>query len=47
VDAGRVNVLERWESEQTLKTFRGDGPDEGSAARILGMHVHDYEVTGD
>lgn len=45
VDAGRVNVTERWESEQTLRAFRGDGPDADSAARILGLHVHDYEVT--
>lgn len=45
IAAGRVNVLERWESEATLTAFRGDGPDDDSAARILGMHMHDYEVT--
>jgi quinol monooxygenase YgiN len=45
VDAGRVNVIERWESAETLKAFRGDGPDEGSAARIIELDVHDYEVT--
>lgn len=45
IDAGRVNVLERWESMQTLNAFRGGGPDEASAARILDLDVHDYEVT--
>ena len=46
VDAGRVNVLERWESTEALDAFRGDGPDEATAARILDLDVHDYEVTG-
>ncbi len=42
--AGRVNVLERWESREALEAFRGDGPDDESAARILALHVHDYVV---
>lgn len=37
-------MLERWESTETLKAFRGDGPEEASAARILELDVHDYEV---
>lgn len=47
VDRARVNVLERWESKAALTAFRGSGPDDESAARILGMHVHDYEVIAD
>lgn len=45
IDAGRVNVIERWESPEDLKAFRGDGPDDASAARILELAVHDYAVT--
>ena len=26
IDPGRVNILERWESQATLETFRGSGP---------------------
>jgi len=39
-----VNVLERWETEEALKAFRGDGTDDDSAARIEVAEVHDYEA---
>ncbi len=45
IEEDRVNVLERWESEEALKAFRGSGPDDESGARIVEMHVHDYEVS--
>ncbi len=44
VEPGRVNILERWESKQALHAFRGDGPDDDSAARVLDFDVHDYAV---
>jgi len=45
IEVERVNVLERWESAATLEAFRGAGPDDASAARILQLDVHDYEAT--
>lgn len=44
IDPARVNVLERWDSAYTLEAFRGDGPDQDTAARILEIHVYDHEV---
>ena len=44
LDPGRVNVFERWESEEELLAFRGSGPDSGTAARILDADVRRYVV---
>ena len=44
VDPARVNVFERWESEDELLAFRGSGPDSGTTARILGADVKRYVV---
>jgi quinol monooxygenase YgiN len=44
LDARRVNVFERWASEEELMAFRGSGPDTGTAARILDADVRRYGV---
>ena len=44
VDPTRVNVLERWETAEALMAFRGNGPDDGTAARVIEFHVDEYEV---
>jgi quinol monooxygenase YgiN len=44
LDPARVNVFERWESEDDLLAFRGSGPDSGTAARILGADVKRYVI---
>lgn len=44
LDPARVNVLERWESSEALLAFRGNGPDDGIADRIVEFHVDEYEV---
>jgi quinol monooxygenase YgiN len=46
VDAGRIDVYERWASEAELLAFRGSGPDSGTAARILDADVRRYTVSG-
>ncbi|MEN3538372.1 antibiotic biosynthesis monooxygenase family protein [Microbispora sp. ZYX-F-249] len=46
VDAGRVNVHERWESEEALHAFRGSGPDEGQLAMIRDAEVLRYDISG-
>ncbi|MGO1975060.1 MAG: putative quinol monooxygenase [Propionibacteriaceae bacterium] len=46
LDAGRINILERWESLEAVEAFRGDGPPAEQAATILTADVAEYEVSG-
>lgn len=45
LDPARVNVYERWESDDDLAAFRDAGPDDGTAARILGADVRKHRVS--
>lgn len=45
LDRGRVNVFERWESDEALAGFRGSGPDAGISGRILGAEVRKYRIS--
>ena len=44
LDAGRINVYERWDSEEELQGFRGSGPDAGQLEALLRIDVDEYEV---
>ncbi|GAB3505717.1 putative quinol monooxygenase [Amycolatopsis cihanbeyliensis] len=44
VDAGRIVIIERWESPAAVAAFRGTGPGEQSAA-ILAASVAEYDVS--
>jgi quinol monooxygenase YgiN len=44
VDAGRVNILERWESQAAVEAFRGNGVDEEQGAVIVSASVAEYDV---
>lgn len=44
LDPARVNVFERWDSDEQLAAFRGAGPDAGQAAQILGADVARYRI---
>ena len=44
LDPRRVNVFERWESEETLLAFRGAGTPGELAARVLDADVRRYGV---
>jgi len=46
VDPARVNVAQRWVSEQALDDFRGEGASEEAEAEVRESHVHDYALTG-
>ena len=46
VEPGRINVYERWESEEQLLAFRGSGPTEEQTVAILGAEVHRYLISG-
>jgi quinol monooxygenase YgiN len=42
VDPGRVNIFERWESQEAVEAFRGDGPSGDQQQAIRGGHVAEY-----
>ena len=44
VEPGRINILERWESQGAVEAFRGEGVGEDQSAMILGALVAEYEV---
>ncbi|BCB81812.1 antibiotic biosynthesis monooxygenase [Phytohabitans flavus] len=41
----RINVFERWESDEDLARFRGSGPDEEQATQILDASVAKYRIS--
>lgn len=45
IDPGRINIHERWESDQQLLAFRGYGPDADQQEQILGADVHKYRIS--
>lgn len=45
VDPGRINVFERWETQQAVDAFRGSGPDDGQTAALLAAAVAEYDVS--
>jgi quinol monooxygenase YgiN len=44
VDAGRVNIFERWASRAAVEAFRGSGPDDDQSAAMLAASVAEYDV---
>ena len=44
IDPGRVNIFERWESQEALETFRGNAPGFEQAEAMLSVSVADYDV---
>ncbi len=44
LDAGRINILERWESQAVVDAFRGNGVDGEQGAAILAASVAEYDV---
>ncbi|MEV7287721.1 antibiotic biosynthesis monooxygenase [Streptomyces sp. NPDC093252] len=46
LEPDRIQVYERWESEEALTHFRDTGPEPEQSARILGAEVRRYEISG-
>ena len=44
VDAGRVNIFERWESQTAVEAFRDGGPSDEQSAAMLAAAVAEYDV---
>ncbi len=45
VDPSRIEVYERWDSDETLHAFRGSGPDGAQASEILDADVQKYRIS--
>jgi quinol monooxygenase YgiN len=45
LDAARINVFERWESEPDLERFRGSGPADAQLATLIDIRVAEYTVS--
>lgn len=46
LEPGRINVLERWESQAAVEAFRGSGSSDEQNAVILSASVAEYDVAG-
>ncbi|WP_181781885.1 putative quinol monooxygenase [Pseudonocardia pini] len=46
LDAGRINVYERWAAEEPLLAFRGSGPSGDQQTQILAADVKRYTISG-
>ena len=44
LDPGRVNLFERWESQEAVKTFRRRAPRNKHRAPMLSVSVAEYDV---
>ena len=45
LDASRINVYERRESDADLLAFRGTGPDSGQTEQVLPAEVRKYRIS--
>ncbi len=45
VDAGRVLIFERWESEEPMLAFRGSGPSDEQQGEVLDADVKRYVIS--
>ena len=47
LDPARINVFERWDSQDAVEAFRGGGPSGDQADAIVSASVAEYDVTGE
>ena len=45
IDAGRIMIFERWESEQPMLDFRGSGPSDEQQGEIVDADVKRYMIS--
>ncbi|MFE3454676.1 putative quinol monooxygenase [Nonomuraea sp. NPDC059194] len=46
LEPGRINVYERWESDEDLERFRGAGPSGDQNVQIRDAEVSRYRISG-
>ncbi len=45
LEPGRINIYERWESDEQLMTFRASGPSSEQQTAILDASVNRYRIS--
>ena len=45
VDPARINVYERWASDEQLHAFRDTGPDDSQSAQLRAAEVFKYRIS--
>ncbi|HWM07025.1 MAG TPA: antibiotic biosynthesis monooxygenase family protein [Actinophytocola sp.] len=45
LEPGRINVYERWDTDEDVERFRGDGPPAEQQAQILDASVARYRIS--
>ncbi len=45
LDPGRINVFERWDSQDAVEAFRGSGPSDEQADMLVSASVSEYDVS--
>lgn len=43
-DPGRINIFERWDSQESVEVFRGSGTNSEQNAEIAGASVAEYDI---
>lgn len=46
LDPARINIYERWDSQEAVEAFRGSGPGEDQSAAVRSASVSEYDVAG-
>ena len=44
LDPERIDIFERWETQEAVEAFRGSGPSEEQGAAMLRASVSEYDV---
>ncbi|GIJ79259.1 Antibiotic biosynthesis monooxygenase [Micromonospora phaseoli] len=44
IEPARINVYERWESDEHLMEFRGSGPEPEQQVALVGAEVHKFLI---
>ena len=47
LDPARINLFERWDSQDAVNAFRGCGPGDEQADMIVSGSVFEYDVSGE
>jgi quinol monooxygenase YgiN len=45
IEPGRINIYERWDTDEQLQKFRGSGPSDEQTAEILDAEVAKYRIS--
>lgn len=44
VSPGRINIVERWDAQSTVDTFRGSGVGDDQGAMIISAQISEFDV---